>query len=306
MLIVGPGAVGSVLAARFAAAGLRVLLLGRDAASERRITGSGVRVTGPDGRRRTTRGGLRSARAAGPGPVAAAFFCVKAGDTRAAIAAARPWIGPETAAVGLQNGIAHAALIRRAFGPRRSVIASCYIAADRPAPGTAAHNGGRHIQIADERGRRNAKAAELARRLLSRAGWAVRVKASEDRMLWTKLVYNASVNVLGAAGALPNGELARDPALREVLLKTIEEASAAARRAGRRPLYPDLARRILKGCRGTPSQRNSMLQDLASGRRTEARAILGPVLGAGARTPILSVLGDVIVRLEKKSLSGRP
>ena len=103
---------------------------------------------------------------------------------------------------------------------------------------------------------------------------------------------------------LPNGELARDPALREILLKAIAEATAAARRAGHPPLHSDLARRILLGCRRTRFQRNSMLQDLAAGRRTEAGMILGPILAAGSPAPILRTLLRVIERLERRPSGG--
>ncbi len=301
--IVGPGAVGSVLAARFAAAGIEVRLLGRTPSADARLARCGILLRGPAGRSTRIRSGLRPARGPGPRPpLSAAFFCVKSADASAAIASASPLLGPRTPVVALQNGLAHAPLFRRAFGPERTVIGSCYIAADRPSPGRAAHNGGRRILLGANP--RNAASAQAVRALLAKAGWSVRLEAAEDRMLWTKLAYNASVNLLGAAGALPNGELARDPALREILLKAIAEATAAARRAGHPPLHSDLARRILLGCRRTRFQRNSMLQDLAAGRRTEAGMILGPILAAGSPAPILRTLLRVIERLERRPSGG--
>ncbi|HEX4046634.1 MAG TPA: ketopantoate reductase C-terminal domain-containing protein, partial [Elusimicrobiota bacterium] len=64
------------------------------------------------------------------------------------------------------------------------------------------------------------------------------------------------------------------------------------------------AEKLLLSGRNAPHQRNSMLQDLAAGRRTEAKFILGPLLAAARRrkveAPTLELLAAVVARLEKK------
>ena len=297
--MVGPGAVGLAVAAGLRDAGEAVAVLGRDAASEGRLARTGFRVTDPEGRARRV-SGVQSARKLA-GKVSAAFFCVKSGDARKAAAAARRWIGPETPVVALQNGIGHEKVFRRAFGPKRTVIGACYFAADRIAPGELRLNGGEDVLLA--RRSANAAALEAARGLLSRAGFRVHLKDNEEGMLWTKAAFNAAVNPLGAACAVESGRLEADPALREVALMALSEAAAAASASGHRLDYPDMADKLLLSCRNAPRQRNSMLQDLAAGRRTEAAAILGPLLAAakrrGVETPTLATLAAVIGRLER-------
>ena len=301
ILIVGPGAVGGLLAARWARAGRRVLLLDRTQASEARLVSRGLRVIDRSGKSRSIRRGLLSARAQGRAPVSAAFFCVKAQDTAAAVKAAAPWVGPRTAVVGLQNGLGHERRLRRAFGARRTVIGTCYFAADRPAPFTFAHNGGEDVLLAANA--YNKVAAALARRLLKQGRWTVGLKRSEERMLWTKLCFNAAVNGLGALCAAPNGRLASDPALRELVRSVIAEAVSISRKAGHPPLYRHMAGLVLRGCRNAPRQRNSTLQDLAAGRVTETPAIFGPLLSAAARTgvpaPQLTAIAATLKRLER-------
>ena len=301
LLVVGPGAIGLALASGFRRGGDRVALLGRAPASERRLASSGFVATSPDGRATLVRGGLISARAM-KGPARAAFFCVKSGDAARAAAAARRWIGPETPAVALQNGLGHERVFRRAFGPRRTVIGVCYFAADRPAPGDLRLNGGEDVLLARHPG--NETSLETAKVLLARAGFRVHVKESEAGMLWTKAAFNAAVNPLGAVCAVESGKLAEDPALRELSLKALSEAAAAARAAGHRLDYPDMAEKLLLSARNAPRQRNSMLQDLAAGRRTEARFILGPLLASARRhrlkAPTLELLAAAIARLERK------
>lgn len=299
VLVVGPGAIGLSLAAGLRRAGVPVAILGRDAASERRLARSGFAVTSPQGARELV-GGLASARAL-KAPARAAFFCVKSGDARRAAAAARRWIGPDTPVVALQNGIGHEKVFRSAFGPRRTVIGVCYFAADRAVPGELKLNGGEDVLLARRKG--NEASLEAARALLSGAGFRVHLKESEEGMLWTKAAFNAAVNPLGAACAVESGRLESDPALREVALAALNEAVAAAAASGHRLDYPDMADKLMLSCRNAPRQRNSMLQDLAAGRRTEAKAILGPLLAAAKKrktpAPTLETLAAVIARLER-------
>ncbi len=298
-LVIGPGAVGLALTAGLRDAGETVALLGRTPASEKRLT-AGFRVTGPDGRARAVRTGLVSARSLATPPTAA-FFCVKSGDAARAATSARRWIGPDTAVVALQNGIGHEKVFRRAFGARRTVIGVCYFAADRPAPGELRLNGGEDVLLARWPG--NDTALATAAGVLTTAGFRAHIKDSEPGMLWTKAAFNAAVNPLGAACAVESGRLVEDPALRELSLKALAEAAAAAEAAGHPLDYTDMADKLLLSGRNAPHQRNSMLQDLSAGRRTEAKAILGPLLAAARRrrvpAPTLELLADLIARLER-------
>ncbi|MDE2490224.1 MAG: 2-dehydropantoate 2-reductase, partial [Elusimicrobia bacterium] len=295
ILIVGPGAIGLALAAGFRRAGRPVALLGRTKASERRLARAGFVAESADGRRARVRGGLLAARDL-KRPVLAAFFCVKSGDARRAAAEARRWIGPKTAVVALQNGIGHERIFRRAYGPGRTVVGVCYFAADRPTPGVVRLNGGEDVLLA--RRAENGTALATAAGLLTTAGFRAHVKESEDGMLWTKAAFNAGVNPLGAACAVESGRLADDPALRELSLRALAEAAAASAAAGHPLDYPDMAEKLVASSRNSPRQRNSMLQDLAAGRRTEAGAILAPLIAAAKRggtpAPTLEFLNAVI------------
>jgi 2-dehydropantoate 2-reductase len=298
ILVVGPGAIGGALACRWVEAGREVLLLGRDAASEKELLARGISFTGTSGTTRLIKGGLLSARQRGPRPpVEAAFFCVKSYQLARAAKAARPFVGPDTAVVSLENGVGHERALRRAFGPRRTVIGICYIAADRPAPFSVAHNGGKDVHLAV--GPRNAACAAAAAALLAHGGWAVSQDRDEDTMLWTKLCFNVAGNALGALCNATNGEVARDPALRELLVGALREAVTAARKDGHKLLYPDMESLIVKTYPNDSRQRNSMLQDLQAGRPTEADAILGPVISAARRRKVPLTLLPRLHRLVK-------
>jgi len=303
VLIVGPGAVGLALTSALRRAGLPVALLAREASEESLLARGGFSVTTADGTRSKV-SGLLTARNLKT-TARAAFFCVKSTEVSRAAKTARRWVGPKTAVVALQNGIGHEKIFRRIFGPARTVIGVCYFAADRPSAGNLRLNGGEDILLARHAG--NAASLESARALLHHSGFQVHIKENENGMLWTKAAFNAAVNPLGAACAVESGRLAEDPALRELALKALSEAAAAAKAAGHPLDYPNMAEKLLASARNAPRQRNSMLQDLSAGRRTEAGAILGPLLKAAKRgrvnVPTLETLAAVLAQLERKLVS---
>ncbi|MBI4375305.1 MAG: 2-dehydropantoate 2-reductase [Elusimicrobia bacterium] len=300
ILIVGPGAIGGVLAARWALARVPVLVLARRRQTEELLEQPFVFIDRKNARH-TVSSGVSSARKTGGKSCQAVFLCVKSYDVRMALRGARPWIGPRTTVVALQNGVGHERDLLRACGRARSVLASCFFAADRLDERTFANTWGNHIVLARESANRGC--AEAARSLLSKAGWQLSLKSSAHRLLWTKLCFNASVNLLGSACMATNGELAREPALKEILLTVLAEAVATAKASNHPPLYADMASLVVRGCRNAPSQRNSMLQDLVAGRRTELAAIAGPLIEASRRrkvpAPALGALTRLVGALER-------
>jgi 2-dehydropantoate 2-reductase len=299
ILVVGPGAIGGVLACRWAESGHETALLGRTAAGDRALTRLGIEFTGTSGTTRLIAKGLVSARKQGPRPQAdAVFFCVKSHQTERAAAAAKRWVGPATAVVGLQNGVGHEKILRRAFGSERVVIGICYIAADRTGPRTIIHNGGKDIHLA--RTALNGPAAQSAAGLLRLGGWDIAVDGDEDAMLWTKLCFNAAGNPLGALCGATNGDLGREPALRELMTRALLEAVEAASADGHRVPASEMEAMLLKPYPNDSRQRNSMLQDLQAGRRTEIDAIVGPIIGAAKRRGVTVTLLPTLARFVKK------
>ncbi|MBI4386302.1 MAG: 2-dehydropantoate 2-reductase [Elusimicrobia bacterium] len=303
--IVGPGAIGGLLSSQFVRAGYPVVLVGRDEDWLRRVRREGLRILGKEFGDRRVRPGkkLRVTLAPSGPPCAAVFICVKSADTAGALKTAAPLIGPSTAIIGLQNGLAHPGLYRRAFGERRTIFGASLIASERPNRLTMRHHGGREILLSRHAG--NETCLRVASRLLARSGWKTRALASRDHLLWTKAAFNAAVNPLGALTGRTNGELARIPALREVLLRLLRETTTLARRDGRAPLrFSRLKSQILHGCRAAPGQPNSMLQDVRAGRRTEVDAIVAPFLRIARRrgipAPTLESIHRFVKRLERE------
>lgn len=298
--IVGPGALGSVLAASLVRKGHEVILLGRR--GSRPLTAGGLTVIDARGNRRRYHHGLsQTTRPEKLSGCSAVFFCVKSGTTKKAAARLARHLAEDAIVIGLQNGLGHERAMRAAFGPRRTVIGSAYFAAQRMDRSVVSHNGGELIRLS--RTAANRSAASAAEKILRGAGWTTEIMNSEQRLLWTKLAFNAATNPLGALCAATNGDLADVPALRHLMLAALKESFALARAAGHLVGDPRSAERLVRACRAMKHQRNSMLQDIEAGRPTERNAILGPLLRAGKRhgtpAPLLTRLNRLLERLER-------
>jgi 2-dehydropantoate 2-reductase len=301
--VVGPGAIGGLLAASLREKGLDVLLVGHSTASVKALKRSGITATCTKGKSKRYRGWLEiSTRPKRRPGCTAVFLTVKAQGVPSAIRAIKGIVSPETAIVPLINGVSHITPLRKAFGTSKTVFGACYIAAMRKSSTSTVHTGGGGIALAKTK--ENAAAFTKARKILKTADWTVRSAEHPDRLLWTKTIYNAAVNPIGTLTRKTNGELASIPALRDLVSKTVQEAALIARAAGYRPVDPNPVAAVLKGCRSAPQQLNSMAQDIERGRKTEIDAILKPLLNAAKKqrrqTRYLEPLYMMIRRLEQR------
>jgi 2-dehydropantoate 2-reductase len=105
--------------------------------------------------------------------------------------------------------------------------------------------------------------------------------------LWAKLLYNATLNPLGAILGASYGALGASPHTRGVMEALAHETFAVMEAAGHRTHWPsaaawlaDFYARLLPP---TAAHESSMLQDLRAGRRTEIDAITDAVVALAAR-----------------------
>ncbi|MBI3548684.1 MAG: 2-dehydropantoate 2-reductase [Elusimicrobia bacterium] len=300
--VIGPGAMGLLVAERLGRAGARVLLVGRDRAwLSRARRGLRLEERLPSGKSRRLR--VKAQPAAAPrGPVCdCVLLCVKSSAVRDALRAAKPLVGPNTSVVSLQNGLLHRPAVLKAFGRGRSVFGVSYAAAERLAD-RVVHHGGDRIDLAATE--HNEKAASRAQAILKAAGFRVELARDEDGLLWTKAAFNAATNPIGALTGRTNGELVTIPALKDLVFRAAGEAARAARADGHRLLCANLEATLIKGLLSMPAQSNSMLQDLRAGRATERDTIVGPILSAARRrkvkTPVLESLDRLVRRVERE------
>lgn len=303
ILIVGPGAVGGLLAAQALKSGQKVYCLARSLKTERCLAARGIVVKNPLGRTQAFKKNISSARASlFPLPVSVAFFCVKNQDLAISIRDAKKYIAQDAPVVFFQNGLEHAEMARRYFENRRVIIGACYFSTEKTSPNFIVHSGGYDLRLA----KNTANAPNVYRvvKILGASGFCASASDSEGTLLWEKLCLNAAINPTGTLAKAANGRILLEPGLREIALKALHEAVLVAQSQGQKVSEKSLRLQMKKICRPGSEQKNSTLQDIENGRPTEINALLGPILKRARekniKTPILERMFHLIKKLERQ------
>lgn len=277
VLVVGPGAVGAFYGAILQRAGCRVsVALRSDHAT---VAAQGFTIDSPLGDLSWQPAQVYrhddTLRGAAPDYV---LLCVKVltGLDRAALV--RPWMGPQTRLVLIENGLDIERELAAAYPDNPLISCVAFIATSRVAPGHVQHSAYGRMTLGAFPAGIDAHCRELA--ALFEAG-GINIKRSDAIVgeRWKKCAWNAALNPLAvlAGGAdtdtmldAPGGE-----ALVRALMQEVCDVAAADGHALPRDKVID---GNIEGTRNMPGFRNSMAQDYLNQRPIELQAILGNVV----------------------------
>ncbi|MGA3022742.1 MAG: 2-dehydropantoate 2-reductase [Thermoplasmata archaeon] len=285
ILVVGAGAVGSLIGALLQEGGYSVLLVGR-ADHVAALQSQGLHVSGS--RPRVVR--VEAAVAIPPGNEADVVLVTTKTFGLAPTATELARAVPPRPVLFLQNGlgilpVAQAALRSGGWDdPAAYTVRGVNsIPATWVGPGEVRETGLGEIllPVPSEAGP-SAGAARLFRMLFEGARVPVEAVPEFEREVWRKALVNAAINPVTAARGVTNGELLEEPGRTEAL-RLLGEALAVARAAGFGFTSEEVTRDFERIVRATASNRSSMLQDLDRGRPTEIDAISGEILREAAR-----------------------
>lgn len=137
--------------------------------------------------------------------------------------------------------------------------------------------------------------------LLNRAGLNVIPLADARGAQWTKLIFNASTNPVGALTLLHHGAATRLPATGELFDALIAEGMAVAQAMGIQ-LHGDPRQLVQKGAAAPGKHKASMLQDVLAKRQTEVDFMNGAIVkwgeANGVPTPLNKAMWALIKGLE--------
>lgn len=301
--VVGPGAVGGVLAASLDASGARVSLLGREGPhlAALRSAGLTVRVAGGDER---TLSLPATTDTRDIGPVDVVVLAVKATALGAVAPTVAPLLHPSTVLVPALNGVPWwflhgadgplagrrltsldpAGDLGRELDPERVLGCVLHLSASVPAPGVVDQASGRGIILGDATQDTTERVLPVAEAFTA-GGMEVTVApgpAGIRQQVWVKLLGNMSFNPVSALTGATLAQIANDPAAARLCAEMITETAAVGTRLG---ISVDITpeQRIAMARKLGPV-RTSMLQDADAGRPLEIDALVGSV----------SELGDVL------------
>lgn len=144
------------------------------------------------------------------------------------------------------------------------------------------------------------KVEELAG-LMSRAGMNTIALADARGAQWTKLIFNASTNPVGALTQLHHGAATRFPATGKLFEDLIAEGEAVAK-AMSIELHGDPRQMVQKGANAPGKHRASMLQDVLAKRPTEVDFMNGAIVRwgdqLGVPTPLNRAMWELVKGLE--------
>jgi 2-dehydropantoate 2-reductase len=315
-IVFGAGAVGLGLASALLAAGSRVRIVARGATADALRT-HGLLRTGLFGRVSAPPGSFGVAESADALPGGAADFVLvatKAFDTdaaAAALAAAPHAVGARTRFVLCQNGWGNAERFAARFPAERVYSARVITGFRRPAlhhVEVTVH--AEPVHVGSLFGASAAAVAPLCA-AIAKGGLPCQPSSRIAEDLWAKLLYNATLNPLGAILGASYGALGTSPHLRPVMEALAHETFAVMRASGFRTHWPnaeawlaDFRARLLPP---TAAHESSMLQDLRAGRRSEIDAITGAVVELASRHDVdVPVSRSVLALVRFLELRGTP
>jgi 2-dehydropantoate 2-reductase len=141
------------------------------------------------------------------------------------------------------------------------------------------------------------KVTELAG-LITRAGLNTIAMADARGAQWTKLIFNAGTNPVGALTGLHHGAASFFPPTGELFDALIDEGLAVARALGI-TLEGDPKALVKKAANAPGKHQASMLQDVLAKRQTEVDFMNGAIVHWGEKTGVPTPLNRAVWQLIK-------
>ncbi len=298
----GAGSIGSLFGGFLAKNGNDVTLIGREDHINA-IRNNGLKINGVSGSHN-----IKIKAMASPSQLEGNFdlvlLTVKAYDTEEAINDAKSLIDDDSVLLCLQNGLGVEEIASKIIGRKNILRGLTSNGSLKTEPGIILHTGKGPTIIGELDGKKSERSHRIAK-IFSEAGLSTNQSEKIFVDVWTKLLVNAGINPFGALTGLRNGELLFLPNLRSLMTEVVLEGINVSKMVGIR-LEKDPAFLMLQVAERTALNKNSMLQDIENGKRTEICYINGAIAKIGREknlsTPLNKMLTHLIEGLEKNRI----
>lgn len=225
------------------------------------------------------------------------IVATKAIHTRGAIEQTAHAFDEKSAVCSVQNGVGNEEIIAEHV---KHVIRGTTFPAGHPvAPGHIGFDikGDTWIGPFEPSGTSFERVEELAA-LLTRSGMNTIALRDARGAQWTKLIFNAGTNPVGALTLLHHGAATRFPPTCELFNALFSEGEAVAAKLGIQ-LHGDPRELVKKGANAPGKHRASMLQDVLAKRPTEVDFMNGAIASWGEKTGVPTPLNRAVWQLIK-------
>ena len=303
ILILGAGAMGCLYGAAFHRAGCEVVFVDVSQPHIDAINAHGLELETRAGTEHLPIPARRPEQIDAPADLVVVF--TKTFHTDAALAGIAAAVGPETWLLSLQNGLGNDQRLAAHAARERIMVGSSSLPSDLVGPGKVRSHGEGGSKLYPAFGADPAFAREVCE-LLSRGGLPASLEPEIHGAIWSKAIFNATMNPLCALTRRTPGFLGAHKESRALIHALVEEGVAVANASGvaipAQPIH-DLTQVSVTD---HANHEASMLQDVKAGRRTEVDAIAGAIVRAarqaGVACPVIETLWR-LVKLEEAKLS---
>lgn len=276
VLIVGTGALACLFAARLAAQGVKVTMLGTWREGLAALRQHGVMLVQPDGSQQAYPVTVIDDPKEGQG-AKYALVLVKAWQTERAAKQLAECLAEDGLALTLQNGLGNQEMLAKFLGDDRVALGVTTTGATLLSSGRVRPGGEGVISLGS-----HPRLKPLSDCLES-AGFNLKVLDDVDTLIWSKLVINAAINPVTALLRSPNGHILERASARELSADLANEVAAVAT-AQKIPLsFEDPVAAAEDVAHRTAVNNSSMFQDIQRGAPTEIDAICGEVVAYGEK-----------------------
>lgn len=304
VLILGAGAMGCLYGAALHRAGCEVVFVDVNQSHIDAINARGLELETRAGVEHLPIPARRPEEISEPVDLVVVF--TKTFHTEAALAGIAQAIGPQTWLLSLQNGLGNDRRLAAHAAEERVLVGASSLPSDLVSLGRVRSHGEGGSKLFPAFGGDPAFARQVCE-LLSQGGLPAELEPNIHVAIWSKAIFNATMNPLCALTRRTPGFLGANPESRAMITAAVDEGVAVANACGiavaAQPIH-DLTEVSMTD---HANHEASMLQDVKAGRRTEVDAINGAIVEAGREAgvaaPVLETLWR-LVKLEEAKLEG--
>ncbi|PIP18588.1 MAG: 2-dehydropantoate 2-reductase [Candidatus Omnitrophica bacterium CG23_combo_of_CG06-09_8_20_14_all_41_10] len=299
IVIVGPGAMGCLLAAFLSKSKEDIWFLDHSKERAAKITQTGISLEGISGNWQVKIKASADTKEIGQADLI--IICVKSYDTKQAIIHSKALIGENSTVLTLQNGIGNIEIIAEAIGNEKVIGGVTNLGVTLLEVGKVRHAGKGETIIGRIDGKMTAQMRSI-REIFNRVGLEAKISRDIKGLIWSKLIVNVGINALTAITRLQNGRLAEFEGTRRIMREAVTEAIRIAKRKRIKLTFDDPLAKVEAVAEATSTNISSMLQDVLRKKRTEIDFINGVIVRQGHElgipVPVNQMLVDLVKTIE--------
>jgi 2-dehydropantoate 2-reductase len=223
---------------------------------------------------------------------------VKCYHTEAAVKAAVPLIGPNTAVLSLQNGWGNASRIANIVGEPKVLAGVTYHSATVLGPGHVKQTGIGATYIGELNGPVSQRVQQIVD-AFNQASMEARASSNVLKTIWQKLALNVCTLPASALLRFTADEMAKHDGAMQLMSRLLREAIAVANAQQIDLEYDERWEVIVNLLKRAVGGKASMLQDVEARRRTEIDVVNGAIVEAGQRLGIPTPYNQTMVWMVK-------